>query len=72
MMEVLNWVFGINTAHAVANPTLINAVEDVSTAASENVTGVIGSTTVVTTIGVFLAITIGVGLLFRLLKRSSK
>jgi len=67
---MIEWLFG-KTALAVADPTLINAVEDLGTAASENVTGILGSS-VITTVGLFLAIVIGVGLVFKFLKRGAR
>jgi len=70
MFEALMGLFGVHAAEAAANATLINAANDVSTATQENVLGILGSATVVTWIGIGLAITIGLAFLFKLSKRA--
>lgn len=58
--------------HAAAEPELVNAAGAVATSAQDNVLGILGNSTLVATIGVLLAITIGVALIFKFLKRSSR
>jgi len=59
-------------AHAAAEPELVNAAGAVATSAQDNVLGVVGNATLVGAIGVLLAIVIGVGLIFKFLKRSAR
>lgn len=69
MTALLALLFGIPVVHAAADPTLINAVGGITNSATENVTGIVASSTVMSGVGLFLAITLGIGLLFWLLKK---
>jgi hypothetical protein len=64
--------FLVPTAYAAAEPALVNAAGSIATATQDNVIGVISNATLITTMGVLLAVVIGVGLLFKFLKRSAK
>lgn len=72
MYTLLLTLFGVPIAHAAADPTLVNATESMATATKDNVLGVLGSTTVIGAIGLFLAISIAVVWVMRFTKKAAK
>jgi len=65
---MINWFVGV--AHAAADPNVVNAATDLSTALEENTLA--GVTAILPTLGIIMGLVIVIFLTFKFVKRSAR